>query len=82
MAAGMVDRCMQWVHVTLVAVPFHSSVQSLSETELITQGIIYTQCGQPQPEPAVAVTVGQDTLSKVEGITYSAAVQVIVLCLW
>ena len=47
--------------------------------------VSFTQSGQPQPEPDVAVTVGQDTLSKVEGITYSAAVQVIdvkYLCLW
>jgi len=35
------------------------------------------QSGQPQPDPGIAVTVGQDTLGEVEGITYSAAVQVI-----
>ena len=35
------------------------------------------QSGQPQPDPGIAVTVGQDTLGDVEGITYSAAVQVI-----
>ena len=34
------------------------------------------QSGQPQPDPGVAVTVGQDTLGEVEGITYSAAAQV------
>ena len=37
----------------------------------------HLQSGQPQPDPGIAVTVGQDTLGDVEGITYSAAVQVI-----
>ena len=72
--------------ITTLFVPLYSMFRiSLRETRLITYSIIHTQSGQPQPEPDIAVTVGQDTLSKVEGITYSAAVQVKYLkflCLW